>query len=363
MLNKRDQKPGPELDGFQKRRRLILRLGLMALVVLLVSSAVWYLALPPKQNKWHARDYPNSRVEFFDNQTGVIVGPRVLHTQNGGGAWSIIDYVNPSDSFKPKDNPRYAKHLVDFVDPEWAWRVSPRDPESVEYSSDGARFWSEPIRTGVKSRTSLVFISREVGWVLGDVPVVTHDGGGTWRAEKALANHRFEYPFFLDRNYGWVANNRGINGKTADGGLHWDIVRTDLKNIRSLFFVNSLNGWAVGADRLVARTDNGGHDWKTIEVSIPSDPLLELLDVFFLTPDLGWIAGNDGFIVMTNDGGKTWSRASTPTTVPICSIRFTDAQHGWAVGGGPPPVLPVFPPSNVILETIDGGKNWKARVF
>jgi hypothetical protein len=29
-------------------------------VVLLVSSAVWYLASPPKQNAWAARDYPNN---------------------------------------------------------------------------------------------------------------------------------------------------------------------------------------------------------------------------------------------------------------------------------------------------------------
>lgn len=339
----------------------IMRLGLAAAVVLLVSSAVWYLASPPKP--WPTRDYPNSRVEFFNNETGVIIGPRVLHTRNGGKAWSIIDYVNPSDSFKPKDDPSYAKYLVDFVDPDWAWRVSPTDSEAVEYSSDGARFWSQPIRTGVKSRSSLVFVSREVGWLLGDVPVVTHDGGRTWREEKALANQRFEYPFFLDRNYGWVANYWGIIGKTTDGGVHWDIIHTQLKNIRTLFFVNSLTGWAVGADRLVARTDNGGHDWKIIKIPIPSDERLQFLDVFFLSPDLGWIAGQDGLIVMTKDGGKTWTRASTPTRETLCSIRFTDALHGWAVGGSPPSVLPRFAPSNVILETSDGGENWKARVF
>ena len=71
-----------------------------AVVVLLVSSPIWYLGSTPTQ--WPTRDYPNSRVEFFNNEMGVIIGPRVLHTQNGGKAWSIIDYVNPSDSFNPK---------------------------------------------------------------------------------------------------------------------------------------------------------------------------------------------------------------------------------------------------------------------
>jgi photosystem II stability/assembly factor-like uncharacterized protein len=361
MLNRRDLKRDSELDAFQNRRRLILRLGFAAAVVLLVSSAVWYLASPP--TRWPARDYPNSRVEFFNDETGVIIGPRVLHTQNGGKAWSIIDYVNPSDSFKPKDSPSYAKYLVDFVDSEWAWRVSPRDSEAVEYSSDGARSWSQPIRTGVKSRTSLVFVTRENGWLFGDVPVVTHDAGRTWREERSLANQRFEYPFFLDRNYGWVANNRGVIAKTTDGGRHWDVVRTELKNIRTLFFVNSQTGWAVGANRLIARTDDGGHYWRIIEIPIPSDERLEFLDVFFLSPDLGWIAGQDGLIVMTKDGGKTWTRSSTPTRALLCSIRFKDALHGWAVGGSPPSVMAVSPPSNVILETKDGGDNWKARVF
>ena len=71
-----------------------------------------------------------------------------------------------------------------------------------------------------------------------------------------------------------VANNRGIIGKTIDGGLRWDIVTTQLRNIRSLFFIDSLNGSAVGADRLVARTDSGGRDWKIIEISILSDERL-----------------------------------------------------------------------------------------
>jgi photosystem II stability/assembly factor-like uncharacterized protein len=344
-------------------RPFVLRLGVTVALVLLVSSAVWYLASPPKQNAWAARDYPNSRVEFFDNQTGVIIGPRVLHTQNGGKVWSVIDYVNPSDSFKPKDDPSYAKYLVDFVDPEWAWRVSLTDPESVEYSSDGARSWSKPIRTGVKSRSALVFVTREMGWVLGDTPVMTRDGGRTWREERSLANHRFAYPFFLDRNYGWLANNRGVIGRTTDGGLHWETVRTQLKNIRTLFFVDSLNGWAVGANRLLARTENGGHDWRIVEISIPSDEKHEFLDVFFLSPDLGWIAGQDGLIVTTKDGGKTWTRTSTPTSASLCSIRLTDALHGWAVGGSPPSVLFGAPPSNVILETNDGGENWKTTVF
>lgn len=340
-------------------KKHVLRLGLTAIVVLLLLSALWYFASPQKQRAWSNDDYPNFRVEFFDKQRGVIVGPRVFHTNDGGGAWSIIDYVNPSDSYKPKDSPRYAKHLVDFVDAEWAWRASPVNHEAVEYSNDGARSWSKPIQTGVKARSSVAFVSREVGWVFGDLPVVTRDGGKTWTEEKSLANLRFEFPFFLDQKYGWVANYWGIIGRTTDGGQHWETIETGLKNVRSLFFLDADHGWAVGLDGLIASTANGGRNWKITDPPVQT----ELLDVFFLSPDLGWIAGQNGLILSTRDGGKSWTRSSTPSNAPLCSVRFTDAMHGWAVGGGGTSFLSASPPSNVILETNDGGQNWKARVF
>jgi photosystem II stability/assembly factor-like uncharacterized protein len=237
----------------------------------------------------------------------------------------------------------------------------------VEYSSDGARSWSKPIRTGVKSRSSLVFVTREFGWVFGDVSVVTQDGGRTWREEKALGNQRFEVPFFLDRSHGWVANYWGSIGRTIDGGQHWEIIRSELKNLRSLFFLNPDDGWAVGDNGLVAKTENGGRDWDVIDVPIPSHGnqsfKSELLDVFFLSPDLGWIVGQDGVILTTKDSGKSWTRGATTVRVPLCSVRFAGPQHGWAVGGTPTSAIPVTAPSNVVLETTDGGLNWKPREF
>jgi len=37
--------------------------------------------------------------------------------------------------------------------------------------------------------------------------------------------------------------------------------------------------------------------------------------------------------------------------------------HGWAVGGDSTPAIPLTPPSNVVLETNDGGLTWKPRMF
>lgn len=353
---------GTQGADHQKR---IVQLGLVVIGVLLPVLIFWLVAFPITQQPLAPRSYPNFRIEFFNTQTGVIIGPRVLHTRDSGKTWSIIDYANPADAIKPTDNPRYARNLIDFVDPEWAWRASRKESDSIEYSVNGGVSWSEPIRTRVKARGPLVFVSRDVGWVLGDVPVATRDGGKTWREESALQNLRFEYPFFLDSNRGWLGNYWGVIAVTADGGQHWETYNTELKQMRALFFLDSHQGWIVGDNGLVASTQNGGKDWTRTKVPVPSDGnrKRELLDVFFLSQDLGWIVGEQGVVLLTKDGGKSWIRVSTPTDAPLCSVRFIDALHGWAVGGHPPPVIPISPPSNVVLETSDGGQTWNERTF
>jgi photosystem II stability/assembly factor-like uncharacterized protein len=346
-------------------RSMICRLVIVA-SLFSILPLTWSL-VRLQSGKIPSKSYPNLRVQFFDEHTGVIIGPRVFHTKDGGESWSIIDYVRASDSFKARDGPKHAKYLMQFVDPEWAWRISPFDAESVEYSKDGGRSWSEPIRTGVKSRSSIVFVTRGTGWVLGDIPVVTSDGGQTWRQETVLANLRLQYPYFLDPNHGWLANYWGVIARTTDGGQTWSIFRSPLKQVRSLFFITQERGWAVGDDGLVASTENGGVNWTVRESPAPYDTgrkaRTELLDVFFLTADLGWIVGQNGLILITTDGGQNWNRVSTPTLAQLSSVRFTDALHGWAVGGDPTPVVPVTPPSNVVLETSDGGRTWRARLF
>lgn len=291
----------------------------------------------------------------------------MFHTKDGGSTWSVIDYVRPSDSFKAKDGPQYVKYAVHFVDPDWAWRISPLDPEAVEYTKDGARSWSEPIKTGVKLRTSVVFVTREVGWVLGDLPVVTLDGGRTWREENALANLRLEHPYFLDERHGWFANYWGVVARTTHGGQHWTIIKTPLRQVRSLFFLTPDDGWAVGDDGLVAYTVDGGINWRFSEAPVPYDSTQrirsELLDVFFLTSKQGWIAGHNGLVLKTINGGQSWARTPTPTKAPLSSIRFSDASRGWAVSGASTSVIPGTPPSNVVLETDDGGTSCEVKNF
>ncbi len=95
----------------------------------------------------------------------------------------------------------------------------------------------------------------------------------------------------------------------------------------------------------------------------PYTPTIQIVDFSFVDAQRGWILGTHCQktcpvqIRATNDGGRTWRALPAPiadiawidwTPDPglVHSIRFVDAQHGWAF-------LPGF------FSTNDGGKTWK----
>jgi photosystem II stability/assembly factor-like uncharacterized protein len=137
--------------------------------------------------------------------------------------------------------------------------------------------------------------------------------------------------------------------------------------MRTIFFISAVKGWVVGDDGLIATTTNGGDDWTRVSAPVPYDSQrgirTTLLDVFFQAPDIGWITGYDGAVFSTTNGGQTWTRIPSPTHAPLSSIRFADESRGWAVGGNAEPAMPIGQPSNVVIETTDGGRTWRAKTL
>jgi photosystem II stability/assembly factor-like uncharacterized protein len=143
-------------------------------------------------------------------------------------------------------------------------------------------------------------------------------------------------------------------GELDINNSNWKIVRrsnaTD-KNLRTIYFVDSMTGWAAGDAGAVYRTNDGGKTWKPLL----SGAVANINQIQFVDWNNGWMLGemarkDDGepetVVLSTTNGGRSWKKQPLPN---VLGIFFTDALHGWAVGK-----------NATMLRTEDGGNEWKA---
>ena len=103
--------------------------------------------------------------------------------------------------------------------------------------------------------------------------------------------------------------------------------------------------WAVGDDRQVFRTIDGGANWI-----LRSTPSGDHCAVWAFDADRCVVAGYTGIFWRTTDGGLTWTDVHHAGTF-IDGIHFFDSLNGWAIGD---PVAGQW----VIRQTTDGGASW-----
>lgn len=134
---------------------------------------------------------------------------------------------------------------------------------------------------------------------------------------------------------------------------------------------------AVGERGLILWSDDEGKSWQQAKTPVS----VTLTSVFFADAETGWAVGHSGVILRSDDRGRTWNKtldgkqaaalvaeaakmpgaaaelvASADRLIadgpdkPFLSVRFFDRRHGLVVGA-----------YGLILETQDGGKNWRPR--
>src|ERR1700676_3008187 len=136
---------------------------------------------------------------------------------------------------------------------------------------------------------------------------------------------------------------------TSDGGEHWAL--TPLKEFpRSIFFLDESIGWMVTGESLWF-TQEAGRSWTRIGDQIKPDKKLAdaphtglILRVWFLDAQHGYAVGLQKSVFETHDGGRTWkplAEAAAPASNPAYSvyshIAFADARRGLIAGRYAPP--------------------------
>jgi len=144
---------------------------------------------------------------------------------------------------------------------------------------------------------------------------------------------------FLDLSIGWTAVGTHIYA-TQDTGFHWESV--DLgKTVNDLHFFDTNNGFAVGDEGHIWRTDDGGATWEP-----PKTPVSEkLVSMFWLDDQRGWISGyqahddeeevfaSDGVVLRTQNGGADWEVVERFGEGALGVMFFLDdAKTGWLAG-------------------------------
>lgn len=203
------------------------------------------------------------------------------------------------------------------------------------------------------------FINDNTGWVVGyengsSAPspgfiYKTTDGGSTWASQSTFISvdppERFYRIQFLTTNTGYaVGDAYSVDStvfKTTDGGSTW--IDTGSVNgfptgvkCRSIFFIDTLNGY-VGGTGGIYKTTDGGSSWTHISVGS-----LGIYGLYFFNVNVGYAIDFTGGIYYTSNAGVLWTTQSSGVSVPLSSIYFSDINTGYVVGRG------------VILKTTNG---------
>ncbi len=114
--------------------------------------------------------------------------------------------------------------------------------------------------------------------------------------------------------------------------------------LRSVYFVDSNNGWAVGDYGTIVKTTNGGNPWFCQE----SNTSNHLNCCWFFDKETGWAVGDYGTVLKTTDGGEHWVLSAKLSELKLNKIVFSDIKTGWIAGD-----------SGYIFKTTNSGKTWE----
>ncbi len=132
----------------------------------------------------------------------------------------------------------------------------------------------------------------------------------------------------------------------AQSSWFWQNPTPQGYDIKSVTFINSQTGIAVGNYGAILRSENGGESWNSVSVGYSND----FLCVRHLSGATAFVTGSNGILLRTTTGGVSWERISTSITDTISSIFFTSQNSGYVACG-----------RGKVYKTIDGGYTWSEQ--
>ncbi len=241
-------------------------------------------------------------------------------------------------------------------------------------AGDGPWFWQAPQPVGTRL-SDVTFADLQNVWVAGEHGVLLHstDAGLSWeRRQVAQASVGFAVLQFPDAQHGFAIGSKASGDvfgpavyRTEDSGASWtDVTPAGSGMPSDVSFSDAEHGWLgqwggnpffPSGSLLV--TSDAGASWQS--VALPSGVVPT--QVALVDPLRGYVGDLKGRVWSTTDGGAHWHRSDLARAgmlySSVGSLRFTDAQHGWAVINE----MKGDVDQSRLLATQDGGATWQLR--
>lgn len=354
-------------------------------------------------------------VSFIDGNTGYAagIGGTVIKTVDGGANWTA---KIPSTSCGSVVTAGCNLSGIDFISATEGWVVG--DYGTLWHTLNGGDTWTSQTANlpasgcaggGTCTSTFLKdidFLDASNGVAAGDgYAFGTVDGGATWKKINSItASHYLASVNMLSTTSGVIVGSDGAIYTVAydAGTLTWTATQrasNTTEALRSVYFVDSTQGFAVGGSKLIRSTD-GGNTWSTAGtvaggstqlwgVTVSGNDLFvtggtagasngaifkrtsatnfsddiatvaagltatsagttsQILAVAMPAASTGFAAGEAGAVVKTSNTGSSWSLVAGGNAKGISRGSFVNDTTGWMVAR-----------DGSVMKTVDGGSTW-----
>jgi photosystem II stability/assembly factor-like uncharacterized protein len=233
------------------------------------------------------------------------------------------------------------------------------DPiEAVFHSTDFGLNWPEnPLDTISFCVRSIAFADTMHGFGTGFFGGYVHttDGGHVWTKDTLPVSRNFFKAIYATPSIAFLAGGEELGSnmqtilKSTDGAANWAIMRdTAGPVLRSVYFIDSLRGTAIGDSGTILRTIDGGSTW----IAVAAPVQVNFNSITFINADTGYIVGGSQSnsmqtILLTIDGGATWTILMNQPGPWFADISFLNKDTGYIVGD-----------MATLMQSTDGGQSW-----
>jgi photosystem II stability/assembly factor-like uncharacterized protein len=265
-----------------------------------------------------ATDHHLTDICYVGNNTlwAVSEGGKIVFSTDNGESWELKEIYEYLHLF-----------AISFGSPENGCTVG--ENGNLYVTNDSGETWTDLSIGAIYDLNDVAFANDNTAYTCGSDGLIlkTMDGGNSWTEFPTGVDKSFTSLCFIDENTGWFGAH-GLILLTQDGCQTFDTVLVhqqgvfSVGTIRSIYFSDSMNGWAVSGTEKIYHTSDGGQNWVIHETYVDYTK-----DIIFRTPNEGFIVARHGNILYTNQGTYLAPRLlGQPADTNMCEFQTVELE-------------------------------------